>query len=342
MDGGLALAEEIGAAARSSGFAECGIVRIDEMRGYLDALEKRIARFPGSEAMYRPLARFAAPDEAVAWAKSVVVCVSWYGKYRMPERLEGLIGKSYCFDERVDEQSEGYRSAQRLEAELDRMNIRHQARTDFGITAMRWAAAKAGIGIIRRNNFFYTAAGSYCHLHAYLIDRSLELKSEPEIKKCPENCGLCMRACPTGALREPFQTDGTTCVSFLLCRGTAAPGKKHYNECGTWIYGCDACQDACPFNRRASAGEAEFPGLAELAAEISYEKILGMDYEEMGRLLPRKFWYIKPEELWKWKCNVLNALRNTGDKDDLPLVELALDDSHEEVRAMAKWAMETI
>ena len=337
MSDELTVARSIVTAAKLSGFTECGIIRINEMRGYLGALQKRIARFPESEPLYRSFRPFATPEEAVPWAKSIAVCVSWYGEYRMPKHLEGLIGKSYCFDERLDEQSKGFRNAKLFEAELEKLGICFQAKRDFGITAMRWAAGKAGIGIIRKNNFFYTAKGSWCHLHAYFIDQDVELKSEPPIKKCPETCDLCMRACPTGALCEPFQTDGTACVSFLLCISTAAPGKKHYDKCGTWIYGCDACQNACPFNKDTLNGETEFPGLSELAAQISYEKILRMDYETMRQLLPQKFWYIKAEEVWKWKCNVLNALRNTRDENAPSLMESALNDPHEEVRNMAKW-----
>ena len=337
-----ALAKEIWAVAKSSGFTECGIVRTDEMRGYLDALQKRIARFPESEPFYRRFTRFAVPDEIVPWVKSVVICVNWYGEYQMPEHFEGLIGKSYCFDERMDKLSKEYRGAKRFEVELEKMGVRFQAKRDFGITAMRWAAGKAGIGIIRKNNFFYTAKGSWCHLHAYLIDLDVELKNKSEIKKCSESCDLCMRACPTGALCEPFQTDGTKCISFLLCMNTVAPGKKHYDKCGAWIYGCDACQNACPFNKRALTGETEFPGLSELAAQISHEKILSMDYDTMRQLLPQKFWYINPEEVWKWKCNVLNALRNGREEKALPLMESALNDPQEEVRNMAKWAMQAI
>lgn len=332
------LAVQIKNAALQSGYAACGIIKISEMRGYADAIDRRIGHFPHSRPMYERLAAFADPAATVPWAKSIVVCAYWDGKYHMPENLAGLIGKAYCFDSRKDENSQEFMGSAYFEAELKRLGIQYAAKRDFGISAMRWAAAKAGIGIIRKNNFLYIEKGSYCTLFSYVIGHELELKEIPQIKPCPKSCRRCMQACPTGALSEPFQTDGTACISYLLCMGTCAPDKPYYDRCGSWIYGCDACQDACPFNKQALQATEEFPGLAELAQNLSYERIMDMSYDEMRTLLSQKFWYIKPDEVWKWKCNVLNAMTNNYDEKYLPCIEKALMDSQPEVREMARWA----
>ncbi|MDL2298846.1 hypothetical protein LJC40_06855 [Synergistaceae bacterium OttesenSCG-928-D05] len=336
------LAKKIVTAAKRAGFAECGIVLVDEMHAYADAVQKRIELFPDSKPLYEQFASFATPEKTIPWAKSVVICVSWYGKYRMPANLEGQIGKLYCFDGRLDEDSEDFHSTLQFQTELDALGLRWEAKRDFGITAMRWAAAKAGVGVVRKNNFFYSAQGSWCQLHAYVIDQSAELKVESTLKKCPEGCDLCMRACPTGALSEPFQMNGTKCISYLLCLSTVTPGEKIYEKSGKWIYGCDSCQNACPLNKGAWTEEDDFPGLAELAEQISYEKILKMDEDTMRDLFQKKFWYIGPDVIWKWKCNVLNAIRNNFEEKYRPLVESVLNDPREEVREMAKWVLQSV
>lgn len=338
---GPELAARIRAAALDCGFTACGIIRIEEMKGYAEALEERAALFPESAPMFTRMKAHAEPDLAVPWARSVVICPVWYGKYRMPPHLEGVIGKSMCLDARKDPRSAEYKCAERFERTLEAMGLRCASKHDFGITALRWAAARAGIGVVRKNNFFYTEQGSWNMLYAYLIDRELELKSRLNIKNCPENCGLCVKACPTGALAAPFATNGVACVAWLNSFGTCAPGKERYDRCKGWIFGCDGCQDACPFNRKAWSGTEDFPGLAELAPQLSYERILAMDDDAIRALLADKFWYIKAEDAWKWKCNILNAMRNTYDEKYRPHIERALCDARAEVREMAGWVLES-
>ena len=329
-------------AALASGYEKCGIIKVSEMKGYAEAIAKRIAHYPESKPMYERLASYAEPLQTYPWAKSVVICARWYGKYHIPEHLEGLIGKAFLADTRLDARSAAYQESSRFEAAMQAMGLRVETKKDFGITAMRWAAMQAGIGIIRKNNFFYTEKGSWCVLESYLIDHELELKETATIKKCPDNCGQCIKACPTGALSEPFQVNGLACVSYLMGMSTCAPGKKYYDKTGSWIYGCDACQNACPFNKKSWSATEEYPGLEELSRHISYEQILSMDYTTMRDLLPSKFWYIKEDSVWKWKCNALNAMRNTYVERYGPVIEKTLSDSHEEVRTMAAWVAQNV
>ena len=338
----LELTASIEKAALACGFDTCGIVRLEEMQGYTDALKDRIAHFPDSEPMFGRFTRFVDPAQLPSWAKSVVVCSYWYGKYRIPENLQGIIGKAFCLDIRRDKQSEGYQIVECFEKALTELGVQHAAEHDYGITAMRWAAVKAGIGIVRKNNFFYTRQGSWNWLAVFLIDRDLELKKVPAIKSCPEKCGLCVKACPTQALDKPFYTNGVACVGFLTGKATCAPGKKHYDKCGKWIYGCDACQDACPYNRGAWDAVEEFHGLEELSRSISYEKILGMDDGALREMLSQKFWYIEPERVWTWKCNILNAMHNNYEGKYLPHIEAAMQDPQKEVREMAQWVFESV
>ena len=336
------LIDTIQRAAQNCGFDACGIVGTEEMAGYAEAISARITHFPGSNAMYDRFAAFATPSSTMPWAKAVIICAHWYGNYRVPENLQGVIGKSFCLDTRKDAYSKDYQGIRRFQTILSELGLTYAVKHDYGVTALRWAAAKAGIGVIRKNNFFYTEQGSWHRLEAFLIDRELELKLTPSIKKCPEKCGLCIKACPTKSLDAPFQMNGLTCVSFLTSKGTCAPGKELYDRCGSWIFGCDACQDACPFNKKMWDAGADFPGLEELAGKLSFEQILSMDEDTLCDLLSQKFWYIAPDNMWKWKCNVLNAIHNSYDKKYLPYIEKSRMDARKEVREMAHWVFESV
>ncbi|GEM_PF-3756171 len=154
------------------------------------------------------------------------------------------------------------------------MTGREQTERKFGITALRWAAHKAGLGIIRRNNFFYTDSGSWVYIEAWLIDKEIELKQKYTQKPCPPKCNRCIDACPTKSLRESYTMSRATCISCL----TTWDGDDLINEpnnrlMGAWVFGCDVCQDVCPYNKRKWEAVEEYPDLNELSKMISLNQM---------------------------------------------------------------------
>lgn len=334
--------EDIAAKALDLGYESCGIIPIAEMAGYADKLRERIERLPDNEAKYAPFFRFAQPQKDYPWAKSIVICVRPYGKYVMPQHLAGVIGKYYLFDGRVTN-TPGYLDSVAFETYLASLGLKVEGERRFGITALRWAAAKANLGLMRRNNFFYTVNGSWCYLEAWLIDAPLELRGNDTSPPCPQGCRRCLDACPTRSLVAPYTMSRLSCISNLTTwDGDDMLNNPYREQMGQWIFGCDACQDACPYNTGKWQEQEDFPGLAQLAEQLSLPQILLMDYDYLAKVVQPKFWYISCERLYKWKLNVLTAMHNAYQPAYYDSIKAATRDENEQVREMAHWLLKQI
>ena len=330
------LASTIRDRALSLGYDQCGLIRLKDMDGYSEALNGRINDYPDSRVFLERLRKLADVTQARPWARSVLVCARSFGHYRVPDHLRGRIASIYLLNNLS--LAGGPDDLRALEASLADFGLRAEGDRHGGLTAMRWAAQAAGLGVIRRNNFFYTERGSQVWLEAWLLDRDMELKEESSLPPCPEKCDKCLRACPTSALRGPYSMCPTECVTFLTAFSPALPmDNPHHRALGQWIFGCDECQNACPHNRALGEGREDCPGLDELADQISLAQLMGMDQKTMRELLPPRFWYIGPERVWRWKVNILNALNNNFQEEYRPLIEWAAADPVPEVRATAAW-----
>jgi epoxyqueuosine reductase len=330
------LAEKIVGQALSLGFERCGIISLDAMKGFAERASERASRFPESEQSLKFLGAFMAPEEKFRWGRSVVVCSWRIGVYHIPKHLDGLIGKYYLFDGRRDERSDEYRASRRLARYMaDELGLRVASSADGWVAPYRWAAHLTGLGIIRKNNFLYGEHGSYYCLSAFLIDDDLEYICNSNIEPCPENCHLCVECCPTKSLDAPFAMNMTTCVSQLTTSSSDEAFQKYREEIGGWIYGCDVCQDVCPFNKGQLSGEAEFPCLYELSGHISLEKIVTMDYSFLRDVMAVKFWYIERDDVWKWKRNALYAMMNNYDESYRRAIDAACEDEDPRVREIA-------
>jgi epoxyqueuosine reductase len=329
--------------AQELGIGKCGIITVEAMLDYADRLRERMARIPQGEALYGHFMRFADPRETFPWVKSIVVVASSYGHYHIPPTLLPHYGKYYLVDMRIDPASPEAQGLWSFEAYLHHLGLRTATEAKYGLTALRWAAFKAGLGLIRRNNFFYTEDGSWFSLKAWLIDRELELIETHQVQECPLHCSCCIRACPTKSLSAPYTMNMATCISRLSTSNEAISYSAEVNRTmGIWIYGCDACQNACPMNKGTWKDQDRFPGLEDLSSRLLPEAILSMDYEEIRQLLSAKFFYIREESLWRWKLNAINGMVNAFQEAYLPYLYRAREDRFEIVREKAQWALDTI
>lgn len=337
------LALQIKNAALDMGYEKCGIIKVSEMYEYEEKINERIHRVPQTKPFYERYYNFAHVQDTYPWAKSIVVCTRRYDKYRVPEHLEGVIGKTYLFDTRADENSQEFQDSLKFEKYMHDLGVKAVTERKFGVTGLRWAAMKAGLGIIRRNNFFYTENGSWLTIEAWVIDKELECIETPNIKPCSEKCGLCIKACPSGSLSQPYTMNPLACVSCITTfMGRDMPNERFRKEIGDWVYGCDVCQDACPMNKNRWEGKEEFPYLDELSHKISLEKILKMDYDFLENVMQPKFWYVPKTDVWKWKVNAINAMVNSYKEEYKESIYEACNDSNEKVREMAEWAIQEL
>ncbi|MDR2771163.1 MAG: epoxyqueuosine reductase [Clostridiales Family XIII bacterium] len=341
--GGLSLVSKIERKAQALNIDKCGIIRPEAMSDYADRLRERMGRIPNGEAVYGGFLRFADIREKFPWAKSIVVIALSYGHYALPANAAHY-GKYYLIDSRFNPDSPERKKITAFENFLGELGLKTASSVHPGITAMRWAAHKAGLGLIRRNNFLYTEKGSWVSLTAWATDAEMELISDGSaLPPCPDDCDRCIRACPTKSLFAPYTMNMATCVSRLsTLSAPAAYDEETGRRMGTRIYGCDACQDVCPMNKGKWTGEREFPGLRELGGLLSPENILSLPYAEIERILAPKFFYIKKDALWMWKLNAINVLANAGAPAGIERIAAMLCDEHEIVRERAKRALDRL
>lgn len=339
----ILLADQIKSAALNLGYEKCGIIKISDIDGYKEKLDERIELVPEAKGFYQGQYRFTQLQDTYPWAKSIVICVRKYGKYHIPEHLKDMIAKYYLVDGRKDKNSKDFQDSLKFEKYMQGLGVRAETERGFGLVPLRFAAMKAGLGIVRKNNFFYTESGSSVYLEAWLIDKELESIETPNVRPCSEKCNLCMKACPSASLSKPYTMNPIACVSCLTTfMGRDMTNEKYREQIGNWVYGCDACQDACPMNKNRWQETEEFPNLQELSEHISLEKILKMDYSFLEEVMQPKFWYIDKSSVWKWKVNAINVMVNDYKEKYREHIMYACNDSNSKVREMAEWAIKKL
>ncbi len=199
----------------------------------------------------------------------------------------------------------------------------------------REAAARSGVGFYGKNTMLITRRyGSWVVLGTLVTD--VEIETTPPLELDCGFCRLCIDACPTGALDEPGVLDATRCLSYWTQAPAPIP-EAYREELGDRVYGCDICQDVCPWNRGVERRRAGDPLPEGAEPTVSLVEWLQADGRELVRRYERL--YVPRKDSRFLRRNALVALGSAGGPEHLSEAERYVDDPDPLVREHAAWAV---
>ena len=220
-----------------------------------------------------------------------------------------------------------------------------KAYVDTGPILERDLARRAGLGWFGKNgNLVNPRIGSFFFIGALLVDLELEPDAPFEADRCG-TCTRCLDACPTDAFVAPRVLDATRCISYLTIEQKGAVPIELREPIGGLIYGCDVCQDVCPWNVRFAQElkEASFrprDAIAGKDARTLARELLAMTQEEFSARFTRS--PMKRAKLRGLKRNAAVVLGSVGSEADVSALAVALGDAEPLVRSHSAWALARI
>lgn len=291
------------------------------------------------------------------WARSVLVCSANYngaGPRSIAPTGEGSgwIAR-YAWSSKVDERGlrrpsdyhkvllKRMKSVEaRLHEELGAFEAR--AFVDTGPVVERSLATAAGLGWTGKNTcLIHPKLGSYSFLAVLLT--SLEIDDEKAPQAIPDRCGSCTRciqACPTGALDVPYQMDAARCIAYLTIEHKGPIAPELMAGMGRQVFGCDICQEVCPWNRKAPfSADPELEPRPELVnPALEWLAELGeAEFERFFNGSP-----VRRAGFFGLKRNTAVAIGNSGLRRFVPRLEAWTDSADEGLRTAARWALEKL
>lgn len=201
-------------------------------------------------------------------------------------------------------------------------------------------ARRAGLGWFGKNTMLiHKQLGSFFFLAALLLDLNLRPDEPFEARHCG-TCTACLDACPTQAFVGPYQLDARRCISYLTIELHGPVPEELRAGIGPWLFGCDVCQDVCPWNRKAPLGrEPALQAHSDLESVDPLELVRLTDAEFRARFRGTALWRTKRQGLVR---NAALVLGNTAGIEALPALEAATVDLDPVVQEAARWAIEQI
>ena len=241
----------IKAKAQELGFMYCGISKAEFLEEEAPRLENWLNRQMNGQMHYMEnhFDKRLDPRLLVDGAKSVVsLLLNYYPPEKLPEDTFQLSKYAYGQDYHFVIKDKLKSLLQYIQEEIGEVGGR--AFVDSAPVLDKAWAKKSGLGWIGKNsNLITPQVGSFYFIAELIID--LELEYDGPIKDYCGTCTKCMDACPTGAITEPYVVDGSKCISYFTIElKDKIPGDVS-GKFGNWIFGCDICQDVCPWNRFA-------------------------------------------------------------------------------------------
>ena len=329
------------------GFVAVGMATSEPFTRYAEELAGRPEMYEWGKTLSQKtsvkdldLSRFADPVRSIPEVKSIIVVTDSYFEEEFPPSLVGKIGRCYLKGLFCPEENEHRQRRKEFRKFLQGLGMK----VLYGPAPSRMAGARAGVTNYGKNCFAFAneAAGqsSWVVNEPYLVDREID-PDEPTMKvRCPENCRKCMEGCPTGALYAPLKMDPRKCIAYHSYFNDGEFPRNLRSQMGTWIYGCDRCQEVCPRNKKWLEKKKPMDqGLLERAEHFQIPTLLTMSQQHYEQRVWPLLYYIRKENRKLWQRNAAIALGNQGDPDTVPILLVALEDPEPLVRGHAAWAL---
>ncbi len=218
--------------------------------------------------------------------------------------------------------------------------IAYRMYTDTGPLLEKEFAQRAGLGWIGKNTCLINPdIGSTFFLCEILLDIELTPDTPFSTDRCG-TCRRCMDACPTTCILPDRTIDASRCISYLTIENKGDIPLELRSKIGEWVFGCDICQEACPWNNRGERLDScQFPAFSEvptrdLEAELSLSsQEFNRKYKKSPILRARRGGHLR---------NICVVLGNRRNPASLPALELAMQEADEIIKKHARWALEKI
>jgi epoxyqueuosine reductase len=272
------------------------------------------------------------PESLLPGARSVVsAALSYYAPGPEAKPGEGRLPR-YTWSDRYTE----------LRAKLEELGARiggdYRVLVDENQHVDREGAARAGVGFYGKNTLVITRRhGSWVVLGTIVTTAEIE-RSAPLDLDCG-SCTRCIDACPTGALDDPGVLDATKCLSYWSQAPGAVP-LPYREEMGLSVYGCDICQDVCPWNRGTEKRRADATLADDAEPVVSLVDWLEDADDELATRYDRL--YFPRNDPRYLRRNALIAAGNSGEASLAPAVEGWAQGDDELLREHAEWALERL
>ncbi len=284
------LTDRVKQKARELGFDTCGVTDLAPPP-HGDALTRWLEHGMHGTMGYmeRQAPKRLAPARIVPGAtRAIMLTRNYYNPDPPLKRGSGRVAKYARGRDYHDALEAPLRDLCAFLAELGGPDTVARAYVDAGPVPERELAQRAGLGWIGKNTMLIDPdRGSFFFLAAVLTNLDLE----PDPPFGTDHCGTCTRcldACPTGAITEPWILDARRCISYLTIehRGEIAPDLAR--QLGGWVFGCDICQDVCPWNQKFAreAGDSLLD-LDPNLAQVDLRDLLEIDEDEFDRRFGR-------------------------------------------------------
>jgi epoxyqueuosine reductase len=347
--------------ARQLGFILAGVTSCESPEGY-GIFEKWLNAGMHGEMKYlateRNRIRRADPKQILPECKSILVLGIPYAFYReaRKERKEAPIESLRELGGLRDSENSHYQIAsyaqgndyhevlpqklqtlvQFIEEQIGH-SIPNRYYTDTGPILERELAQRAGLGWIGKNTMLINpGAGSAF----FLAEILLGIELEPDAPFATDHCGTCTRcidACPTRCILPDRIIDARRCISYLTIELKEGIPEELRDKMGNWVFGCDICQQVCPWNRFSQPADPAFAPLISLPVLTPDLTLTSVEFNQRFKHTP-----VKRARRRGYLRNLAVAIGNTGDENDIPILEQAMQDDDPLVREHAQWAARRI